>query len=99
MELDPEELSRTFPWLHELWLFPPGEQPAAALDVLAVAAVPPRQVAPGQRRRLQAQLELGIDRPIVLRLTTVAQLARWLSGQGRFAASFRRDAVRLFERP
>ncbi len=98
MELDPEELSRTFPWLHELWLFPPGdqEQPAA---VLAVAAVPPRQVAPGQRRRLQAQLELGIDRPIALRLTTVAQLARWLSGQGRFAASFRRDAVRLFQRP
>ncbi len=102
MQLDCDEIGRVFPWLKELWLFeaePPRHRSSYTTDVLAVSSVPPRQVAAGQRRRLLTQLEGGSDRPLALRLTSSGQLARWLARPGRFAATFRRGAVKVFERP
>jgi len=94
MQDDPEELARAFPWLDELWLIGPD---GPSRDLLAVANVPPREVPPAQRHRLLART-LPEDRDADLRLTTRRQLDRWLELNGRFALSFRRHAVKLFER-
>ncbi|MBI2913453.1 MAG: hypothetical protein HYY03_05990 [Chloroflexi bacterium] len=102
MYVDPDEVSRSFPWVKELWLFggaDPGAAPNGALDLLVVSAVPPKEVLPGQRNRLLARLQAGSDRRIELRLTTSEQLARWLCRNRRFTTSFRKRAVKLFERP
>src|SRR3990170_1873785 len=99
MQLDPDEIARVFPWLKELWLLEdkvPRNPSARAIDVLAVSSVPAKEVAAGQRRRLLEKLEGNSDRPLALRLTNSGQLDRWLARPGRFAAEFRRHAVKLF---
>ncbi len=102
MQLDSEEVSRSFPWVREMWLFDAagttGRQ-TGDRDLLVVSAVPPREVQPGQRKRLLAQLQHLSDCPLDLRLTTSEQLAKWLGSGGRFASTFRKAAVKLFERP
>ena len=87
-----------FPWVREVWLLSaptaPGAGPAEA-DLLVVCDCPPRWVGPGRRKRLLGQIEVGSDVRLDLRLTTAAQLSKWLAARGRFAAAFR-DAVRLY---
>src|SRR3972149_1443523 len=98
MQDDPEELARAFPGLHELWLIGPD---GPSRDLLAVANVPPREVPPAQRHRLLARA-LPEDRDADLRPPRRPpprrQPPRWLEPTGRFALSFRRHAVKLFER-
>ena len=102
MELDRDQVCHSFPWVKELWLFgtvEPAAGPDVALDLLVVSALPPGEVRPGQRKRLQAHLRASSGRGIDLRLTTGQQLEKWLTGGGRFATTFRNRAVKLFERP
>jgi len=102
MRLDPDEVRRSFPWVKEVWLFggaAPVEGHDGDLGVLVISAVPPREVLPGQRSHLLSQLQSGGARRIDLRLTTSQQLAKWLGRKGRFASTFREQAVKLFERP
>jgi len=101
MKPDPDEVCRAFPWVKELWLFTPRDPPnaqTASLDLLVVSAIPPREVRPGQRKRLLAQLQEQSHLRVDLRLTTSEQLAKWLGRGGRFAVRFRDQAVKLFER-
>jgi hypothetical protein len=77
-----------YPWVREAWLL--GDA-----DLLVVCDRPPRSVAPGQRKRLLAELETRTDLSLGLRLATAGQLANWLSRKGRFAAAVS-TAVRLY---
>ncbi len=102
MQIQTDEVSQAFPWVRELWLLPSHESPDSPshrLDILAVSDVPPRAVRTYQRRRLLANLRDQSDCQVELVLTTSHQLAGWLSMGGRFAISFRAEAVKLFERP
>jgi len=99
MQLDSKEVCRVFPWVRELWLFASPDPGSASLDLLVVSAIPPRQVGPGQRKRLLVELQGQSPQQLDLRLTTRDQLAKWLARGGRFATRFRRQAVKLFERP
>ena len=102
MRFDLEDVSRSFPWVKEMWLFAAAAQSGGQtgnLGLLVVSAIPPREVQPGQRKRLLAQLQHLSDCPLDLRLTTSEQLAKWLGSGGRFASTFRQAAVKLFERP
>ena len=84
-----------------MWLLTPRDPQdaqAASLDLLVVSAIPPREVRPGQRKRLLAELQEQSHLKVDLRLTTSEQLAKWLSRGGRFAIRFRDQAVKLFER-
>jgi hypothetical protein len=102
MLADCEEVYRSYPWVQEVWLLGPGLAWGAdpsQVNLLIVSAVPPREVRPGERRRLLAQLRERLQRPVDMRLTTGRQLSRWTSAAGAFASSFRREAVRLFPRP
>ncbi len=101
MQIDSDELQRSFPWVKELWLrsgaVPP--HPQSSLDVLVVSTLPPRNVRQAQRKRLLAELQARTSQRIDIRLTTSEQLARWLQRGGRFASTFRKQAVMLFQRP
>ena len=102
MQIETTEVSQAFPWIRELWLLPSGKSPDGPnhrQDILAVSDVPPREVRTHQRLRLLAILRDQSDCQVELVLTTSHQLARWLSMNGRFAISFRAEAVKLFERP
>jgi hypothetical protein len=102
MQLQTDEVSQAFPWVRELWLLSSHESPdgpSRRLDILAVSDVPPREVRTHQRRRLMANLQNQSDCQVDLVLATGDQLARWLSMGGKFATSFRAEAVKLFERP
>lgn len=85
---DCRALCAAHPWVREAWLL--GDA-----DVLVVCDRPPRSVAPGQRKRLLAELETRTDLSLGLRLATADQLSGWLSQRGRFAAAFS-TAVRLY---
>ena len=99
MQLDSKEVSRVYPWVKELWLFAPPDPRSASVDLLVVSAIPPRQVGPGQRKRLLVKLQGQSLQQLDLRLTTRAQLVKWLARGGRFTTRFRRHAIKLFERP
>lgn len=90
---DCRDIYTDYPWVREVWLWAAGS--AGDADLLVVCDRPPASVGPGQRRRLLGELQARSDRRLDLRLTTVGQLARWLSRKGRFAAAFR-NAVRLY---
>lgn len=85
---DCRNLCAAYPWLREAWLL--GDA-----DLLVVCDRSPRSVAPGQRKRLLADLETRTGLRLDLRLATAGQLSRWLSQKGRFAAAFGR-AARLY---
>jgi hypothetical protein len=96
--LECRDICAAYRWVREVWLLTSASASgglAGHADLLVVCDSPPKSVGSGERKRFVGDLQARTGLRLDVRLATTAQLSKWLSQKGRFAAILR-SAARLY---